>query len=155
MDYIEHLRSMVGKEKVIMVVAGAFVFDSNNRLLLQLRSDNETWGLPGGFMELGESVQETARREVLEETGLQLGELGLFGIYSGADYDKTFSNGDQVAMLQVIFTCKDFKGELIQTNEESLKNEFYFIDALPDKLFTDHKIFFDDFLSDKEKPIIA
>ncbi|WP_306472686.1 hypothetical protein [Bacillus sp. es.036] len=42
MDYIQHLRSMVGHEKVIMVVAGAMVFDDENRLLLQLRTDNES-----------------------------------------------------------------------------------------------------------------
>ena len=105
MDYIRHLRSLVGKEKVIMVVAGAFVFDQENRLLLQKRTDNEKWGLPGGFMELGETVQETARREVFEETGLCLGKLDLFNVYSGADYDKTFSNGDQVSMVLLLFTC--------------------------------------------------
>jgi ADP-ribose pyrophosphatase YjhB (NUDIX family) len=92
MDYIKHLRSMVGQEKVIMVVAGAFVFDKENRLLLQKRTDNGQWGLPGGFMELEETVQDTTRREVFEETGLHLGKLELFGIYSGPDYDKTFSN---------------------------------------------------------------
>ncbi|WP_226675714.1 NUDIX domain-containing protein [Rossellomorea aquimaris] len=80
MDYITYLRSMVGKERVITVVAGALVFDHDNRLLLQLRSDNETWGLPGGFMELDESVRDTAKREVFEETGLRLGHMELFGL---------------------------------------------------------------------------
>ncbi|WP_082380953.1 NUDIX domain-containing protein [Bacillus sp. CHD6a] len=75
MDYITHLRSMVGNEKVIMVVAGAFVFDEEGKLLLQQRSDNAQWGLPGGFMELGENIRETARREVQEETGLHLEQL--------------------------------------------------------------------------------
>ncbi|MET3849070.1 NUDIX domain-containing protein [Paenibacillus sp. OAE614] len=69
MDYIQHLRSMVGNEKVVMVVAGAFVFDIKNRVLMQKRSDNGQWSFPGGFMDLGESVQDTARREVYEETG--------------------------------------------------------------------------------------
>ena len=125
MDYIRHLRSLVGQEKVIMVVAGAFVFDKGNRLLLQKRTDNGQWGLPGGFMELEETVQDTARREVFEETGLNLGKLELFGIYSGPDYDKTFSNGDQVSMIQFIFTCKDIKGELVESNSESLNNQFF------------------------------
>jgi 8-oxo-dGTP pyrophosphatase MutT (NUDIX family) len=154
MDYIKRLRSMVGNEKVIMVVAGAFVFDQENRLLLQLRSDTNTWGLPGGFMELGETVQETAKREVFEETGLELGELHLFGIYSGPDYDKTFSNGDQVSMVQVSFTCHDFTGELIEENEESLSNKFFPLNELPSNLFTDHKVFFDDYFSGNDRPFI-
>ncbi|WP_407072341.1 NUDIX domain-containing protein [Planococcus liqunii] len=82
MDYIKNLRSMVGHEKVIMVIAGTFVFDKDNRLLLQQRSDTGEWGLPGSFMELGENFHYAARREVLEETGFNLGKLELFGIYS-------------------------------------------------------------------------
>jgi len=58
MDYIKPLRSMVGHEKVLMVVSGAFVFDKENRVLMQKRSDNGQWGFPGGFMELGEIVRE-------------------------------------------------------------------------------------------------
>ena len=156
MDYIKNLRSLIGKERVIMVVAGAFVFDKKNRLLLQQRSDNEKWGLPGGFMELEETVQDTARREVFEETGLRLGKLDLFGIYSGPEYDKTFSNGDQVSMVQLLFTCYEFEGELNNNNNnnESLRNVFFDLDKLPDNLFPDHQIFFEDLLSNRDRPIL-
>jgi ADP-ribose pyrophosphatase YjhB (NUDIX family) len=145
---------MVGQERVIMVVAGAFVFDKENRLLLQKRTDNGQWGLPGGFMELEETVQDTTRREVFEETGLHLGKLELFGIYSGPDYNKTFSNGDQVSLVQFLFTCKDFKGELVESNPESMNNHFFSLNKLPENLFSDHKAFFYDLFSDEEKPII-
>lgn len=154
MDYIKHLRSLVGNEKVIMVVAGAFVFDRKKRLLLQQRTDNGEWGLPGGFMELGETVQDTARREVYEETGLRLGKLDLFGIYSGSNYDKTFSNGDQTSLVQIIFTCNQFEGVLVEQNEESIKNEFFPLKKLPDPIFTDHRTFLYDLLLNNERPII-
>ncbi len=154
MNYIEHLRSLVGQEKVIMVVAGAFVFDKENRLLLQKRTDNKTWGLPGGFMELGETVQEAAKREVFEETGLRLGKFNLFGIYSGPDYDKTFPNGDQVSMVQLLFTCNEYEGELVKQNSESLNNEFFPLDQLPEDLYTDHRKFLHDLVSNKEQPIL-
>ena len=154
MSYIEHLRSLVGQEKVIMVVAGAFVFDKENRLLLQRRTDNKSWGLPGGFMELGETVQEAAKREVFEETGLHLGKLDLFGIYSGPDYDKTFPNGDQVSMVQLLFTCNEYEGELVNHNSESLNNAFFSLDQLPENLFSDHQKFFHDLISNKEQPIL-
>ncbi|KMJ57429.1 hypothetical protein AB685_15505 [Bacillus sp. LL01] len=154
MDYIAHLRSMVGNEKVIMVVAGAFVFDTEGRLLLQQRSDNEQWGLPGGFMELGENISDAARREVYEETGIHLEQLELFGIYSGPEYDKTFPNGDQASLVQVLFTCKQYYGELINSNDESLRNEFFHLHSLPENIFTEHKLFIDDLLTKQNLPII-
>ncbi|GIN72872.1 DNA mismatch repair protein MutT [Bacillus sp. J14TS2] len=154
MDYIQHVRSMVGNEKVIMVVAGAFVFDRENAILMQKRADNGQWGFPGGFMELGESVQDTAKREVYEETGLLLEELELFGIYSGPQYDKTFPNGDQVSLVQISFVCKRYSGELVESNEESIQNKFFPIEELPKNIFTDHQVFVDDLLSEKQLPII-
>lgn len=155
MDYIKHLRSMVGNEKVIMVAAGAFVFDQENRVLMQQRSDSGQWGFPGGFMDLGENVQDTARREVYEETGLELEELALFGIYSGPQYDKTFANGDQVSIVLVIFICRQYTGELVRSNEESIHNRFYSLEELPENIFTEHKMLIDDLLSGKQLPIIG
>ncbi|WP_400242165.1 NUDIX hydrolase [Niallia sp. JL1B1071] len=154
MDYIQHIRSMIGQEKIIMVVAGSIVFDNENRILLQKRSDNGEWGIAGGFMELGETIQDTARREVFEETGLKLGSLELFALYSGPQYDKTFPNGDQVSMVQVVFTSKDFTGELVAKNGESLAIKFFEVDHLPEPLFKDHRMIFEDLLSKKEVPII-
>ncbi|WP_152397781.1 NUDIX hydrolase [Paenibacillus cellulositrophicus] len=155
MDYIQHLRSMVGNEKVIMVVAGAFVFDKENRVLMQKRSDNGQWGFPGGFMDLGESIQDTARREIYEETGLILKELKLFGIYSGPQYDKTFSNGDQVSLVLISFVCDQYSGELVESNEESIQNKFYSLKELPEHIFTEHKMLIEDLLSNKRLPIIG
>ncbi|MGI2326796.1 NUDIX hydrolase [Planococcus sp. YIM B11945] len=152
MEYIQHLRSLVGNEKVLMVVAGALVFDQDGRLLLQLRTDTKEWGVPGGFMEPGETLQETAAREVLEETGLQPKELELYAIYSGPQYDKTFPNGNQVSLVQVFFTCKQFAGELIDENDETLAVRFFKLDELPTALFSDHSMIFHDLLSGKTAP---
>ncbi|WP_367281439.1 NUDIX hydrolase [Planococcus shixiaomingii] len=137
-----------------MVIAGAFVIDPEERILLQQRSDTGEWGLPGGFMEMNETIQESAKREVYEETGLQMKQLKLFGIYSGPNYDKTFANGDQVSMVQIIFTCRQYEGHLVERNEESLQNKFYRINELPQNLFGDHKDFFEDLLSEKLHPVI-
>ncbi|MBN8210924.1 NUDIX domain-containing protein [Bacillus sp. NTK071] len=155
MDYIQRLRSLVGNEKVIMVVSGAFIFDEENRVLMQKRTDNGQWGFPGGFMELGESVVDTAKREVYEETGLILNELELFGIYSGPKYDKTFSNGDQVALVLISFISKKYSGDLIESNEESIHNKFYSLKELPKNIFTEHKVLVEDLLSKKQVPIIG
>lgn len=60
---------MSGKQSFILPTASVIVVDADGNILLQHRSDNGYWGLPGGAMELGESFEETARREVLEELG--------------------------------------------------------------------------------------
>lgn len=146
---------MVGNEKVIMVVAGAFIFDDKNRVLMQKRSDNGQWAFPGGFMDLGESVQDTVRREIFEETGLKLKKLELFGIYSGPQYDKTFSNGDQVSLVLISFISKHYTGSLVESNEESLQNGFYSLEDLPENIFDEHRMLIEDLLSKKQLPIIG
>lgn len=153
-DYIRYIRKLVGHRKVIMVVAGAFVFDSENRLLLQLRSDNHTWGHPGGFMEFGETVEDTARREVYEETGLYLGNMELFGIYSGPLHEQKLENDDQIALVKIIFSCKEFEGALNSNNKESISLKFFSLNEFPSNLLPSQKYEFDDLLSDCSPPFI-
>ncbi|WP_409298932.1 NUDIX hydrolase [Peribacillus sp. SCS-26] len=147
MDYITYLRSMVGHERVIMVTAGVFVFDEKDRLLLQKRSDNGQWGLPGGFLELDEDLQTAARREVFEETGLKVNGLELFGIYSGPRFNKTFANGNQVSLVQILFVSRSYTGSVLEQNEESIENKFYSLKNLPDRIFTDHVEFINDMVT--------
>lgn len=67
----------------IVVTGGAILRDGKDRILLQQRSDYEDWGLPGGGMNPGETIQETMIREVFEETGLSVKDCELYAIYSG------------------------------------------------------------------------
>lgn len=76
-DYIMDLRKVVGARPLIVPGSVVFVYDHEGRVLLHRRGDNGCWGFPGGVMELGESFEDTARREVFEETGLLVGELTL------------------------------------------------------------------------------
>jgi ADP-ribose pyrophosphatase YjhB (NUDIX family) len=145
-DYIKYLRKMVGKSKVILVVAGVLVFDENDCLLLHRRSDNGYWGIPGGFMELGETVEDTARREVLEETGLTLGKMELFNVYSGPERDQVLNNGDELSGVSIVYVCRDFTGEF-KLNDESLEVKFFSLESLPENLFPVQNYLFEDLLS--------
>ena len=154
-DYIREIRSLVGNTKIIMVACGALVYDSEDRLLLHKRGDNGYWGIPGGYLEIGETVEDAARREVFEETGLRLGKMVLFGIYSGVKSEWTHTNGDQVANVLIEFVCRDYEGELAQVTEESLDIRFFALDDLPAKLFPGQKQIFADLMSGKQTTIIS
>ena len=84
-NYIQWIRSKVGHEKVILVFAGGCLFDDCGRVLLQRRGDSGKWGFPGGAVELGETPEETAVRELKEETGLDVEVESLIGIYTDSD----------------------------------------------------------------------
>jgi 8-oxo-dGTP pyrophosphatase MutT (NUDIX family) len=103
MGYIEDLRKVIGHRPILLVGAAVLVRDPQGRLLLGLRADNHQWGIPGGAMEPGETVEETARREALEETGLALGDLRLFGVFSGPEFFYTYPNGDQVHNVSIVY----------------------------------------------------
>ncbi|MEH1166509.1 NUDIX domain-containing protein [Micromonospora sp. CPCC 205539] len=72
------------------------VVSDNGHLLLIERADTGDWGLPGGFMEPGESFEDAARREVREEVGIELDGLDFLGVFSGPQYFYRYPNGDEV-----------------------------------------------------------
>ena len=130
MGYIRELRALVGSRPIIMVGAGVLLL-RGDQVLLQRREDNGLWGIPGGSLEPGESLEEAARREVREEVGLEVGSLNLFGVYSGSKQFFTYPNGDQIYDVCVTFWTRDFTGEMCADPEEVLDLVFFPIQALP------------------------
>ncbi|WP_339218624.1 NUDIX domain-containing protein [Paenibacillus sp. FSL W7-1332] len=118
----------------IVVTGGAIIRDHHGRILLQRRSDYGNWGLPGGGMEAGESVEETMRREVLEETGLVVRDHELYGVYSGPRMQYRYPDGNEVVFVMFIFNATvDLEGKTEEqgrilnhhdVNNESLQLEF-------------------------------
>jgi 8-oxo-dGTP pyrophosphatase MutT (NUDIX family) len=102
----------------LVPAASAIVVDDQGRVLLQRRRDNELWALPGGGMELGESVGETARREVREETGYDVEVLHVVGVYSDPKHVFAYSDGEVRQEFSVCVACRVTGGELA-TSEES------------------------------------
>ena len=133
-DYILNLRKLVGHRLLLQVGASVIVEDAAGRTLLGRRTDNHAWGYPGGSVEPDEDVEEAARRELFEETGLRAGNLELFGVYSGPRLHYVYPNGDEVSNIDIVFLCRDFSGTLCPQPEEIEELAWFAPDALPDKL---------------------
>jgi ADP-ribose pyrophosphatase YjhB (NUDIX family) len=78
----------------LVPAASAVVVDDAGRLILQRRSDNDLWALPGGAMEIGESVAGTVVREVREETGLDVRPEYVIGVYTDPDHVFAYDDGE-------------------------------------------------------------
>ena len=83
MGYVDELRAVIGHRPILMPGIRAVIRDERGAVLLQLRSDFRIWGLPAGGMEIGESVVDTLRREVLEATGLTVVRARPFSCHGG------------------------------------------------------------------------
>lgn len=143
MEYIPWIRSKVGHEKIILVVALTLIFDDDGKVLLQKRSkDEEIWSFPGGMMELGESAEETAVRETKEETGLDVEITSLFGVYT--KYFHQYGNGDNVQPIAIVFNSHIIGGKLIVDGTETHDLRYFKPEEAP-KLFTPQN---DDILED-------
>ncbi|MCD8873134.1 NUDIX hydrolase [Mammaliicoccus sciuri] len=134
MEYISSLRDKVGHAPVILVGALVLIFNKDKQVLLQLRSDNESWGLPGGTMELGESFEEAATREVYEETNLEIQNLKFITNFSGKDYHMVYPNGDEAYTVTALFESEEYEGELSADIKETQNLKFFDLDKLPQNI---------------------
>ena len=131
MSYVRELRALVGHHPLVVPGAAVLIFDEQNRLLLQHRRDNQQWGLIGGSMEIGESLAETARREVFEETSLILDELNWFDLFSGQELIYQYPHGDIIVNVVAAYTSRQFRGKLKINPEEGYELRFFYLNKLP------------------------
>ncbi|CAL9423851.1 NUDIX hydrolase [Streptomyces sp. enrichment culture] len=117
----------------LVVAASAVVTDGDGRVLLQRRRDNGLWALPGGAMDMDESLPGAAVREVREETGLDVEITGLVGTYTDPRHIIAYSDGEVRRQFNVCFTARVVGGSLA-VSDESTEVRFVPVgelDALP------------------------
>ena len=144
-EYIKRIRSYVGHERIILVGAGIFIY-KDGKLLLQKRRDSGLWADHGGCVEIGETLEETAKRELFEETGLTANSLEFFKIYSGKKMLHTYPNGDKVYLIISFWICEDFSGEIKIDPNEVIELKWFDINEMPKEIETTLKRPFSDFI---------
>ncbi|KZE67866.1 ADP-ribose pyrophosphatase [Paenibacillus jamilae] len=134
MNYIRELRELVGTRPIIMAGACVILIDDEGRLLLQQRTDNDLWGLPGGSMEPGENMKEVASRELFEEVGLEAKELELLDIFSGPELYYRYPHGDEVYNVVAAYICKEYSGIIRGDGNEVQDVQFFDLNKIPNQI---------------------
>lgn len=130
MSYINDIRKHIGHEP--MLSAGAtIVVLKDNKILLNLRADTNTWGIPGGSLELGETLEETAARELKEETNLEAESFTLLNVFSGNNFYFEYPNGDKLHSVIALYLANGVTGKLKITDNESYRLQYFGKDELP------------------------
>jgi mutator protein MutT len=132
-EYIKSMRKYIGHER-LMIVGASVIVHKNGKLLLQKRKDNGCWGYPGGCVELGETVESAARRELFEETGLTAHSLELLDVFSGKDLFYTYPNGDMVSIVDMMYLCENFSGDMKMHTDETTDLQWFELNELPEKI---------------------
>lgn len=125
MGYIEEIRGLTGSRPLILNSAAAIIKNKKDELLFVFRKDTNNWGLCGGYMELGETFEETILREIREELHVADSSLKLYGIFSGKEFYHKYPNGDQVYSIIALFEVR-IVGEAIKVDHKEISKFQYF-----------------------------
>jgi len=130
-SYAGRLRRAVGDRRLILPSARAIIRDAAGRVLLVRRRDNGRWVMPAGSLELGESILDCLKREVKEESGLDVVSATLIAVYSAPRFAFTNAYGGDHQMLSLVFRVDAWAGELATATDETTDACFFASDALP------------------------
>ncbi len=148
-DYIKELRKRTNHMPLVLPHSVVVLFNEKDEVLLEERSDDGYFDFPGGSIDLKESAEDAARRELLEETGLVADELELFKVYSGEITHYVYFNGDEIYGVDLVYICKKYHGEEKPQIEEVKNLKFYSLLDMPSKMSKRNKQIVIDLLHSK------
>lgn len=132
-NYVKTMRSMIGTKPLLICGASVIVI-RDGYILLQKRKDNGCWGYHGGCLELGEHLEDAAKRELYEETGLKINSMKLYGVFSGPELHYVYPHGDEVYNVDTVYICDDFEGELSADTGEVTELRWFRFNEIPENL---------------------
>lgn len=135
MSYISELRKYVGHKALMSNAASCILFDKEKGILLERRTDNGQWCIPGGATEIGEEPEEGLLREVKEETGLDISDPELLMVK--ANIHVVYPNKDEVYYTDFVYVVTKYRGELSHDSESS-ELKWFEADKLPGNIMANH-----------------
>lgn len=145
MDYIKVIRELIG-DRPLLLVGTSVIAIRNDMILLQKRADIGVWGYPGGYMEIGETTEESAKREFKEETGLIANDIKLYGVFAGENRHYTYPNGHEVYCTDIVYTCFDFSQSANEHDDEVTEVKWFPLNNLPKDLASSQKDIIEKFI---------
>ena len=133
-DYLKELRKRTNHMPLLLPHSVVVLFNEKGEVLLEERADDGYFDFPGGGIDLKESAEEAAKRELLEETGLVADELDLFKVYSGEITHYVYFNGDEIYGIDLVYLCNKYHGQLVPQKEEVKSLKFYDLKDMPSKM---------------------
>lgn len=131
MGYMEELRQAVGNRPLIMVGAALIIVNPNRQILMIKRNDNRCWGIPGGALELGETLSDALRRETREEIGIDLKDFELFGVYSGLELFYQYPDGAEVYNVSIVYITRNMFDDIHVNLDEHSEYQYFDLESLP------------------------
>ena len=128
-SYIKKIRKLVGDEFLILNATAVIIVNSDNEILLQKRSDNGYWGLPGGLLELDDTITEGAIREVKEETNLDISIKRFIGVF--VNPFMRWKEKDSAKVYSFAFLGEIKGGDLKVNDSESTEMQYFNYENLP------------------------
>jgi ADP-ribose pyrophosphatase YjhB (NUDIX family) len=136
--HLKQIREKYGQGLLLLPGVSALVFNDAGEILLGRRSDNGKWAVIGGIIDPGEEPAAACRREVLEETGVEIAIERISGVYMSPVVN--YPNGDVAQYVITAFRCRIIDGEPRVADDESLEVRFFPLTELPDDLREDHEL---------------
>ncbi len=146
MSYIGDMRKFVGHAPIMAVAAMGILYNEEKGLLLEKRTDTGEWCTPGGAIELGETLEEALRREIKEETNLDIANPKLFDIK--ANVHMVYPNKDEVYYTDIVYEINEFHGDL-KPDGESRELCFFSLDKLPENIMPTQIGYIEKFVQEK------
>ncbi|OIK10869.1 DNA mismatch repair protein MutT [Bacillus sp. MUM 116] len=131
MGYCEDIREMIGDSPLIIVRPSVAIINDKREILLS-RNVGGMWTIPGGTLQLNESVEECITRIVFENIGVKIKVLKLLGVYSGKELINRVD--ERYHTVAIGYLCTEYEGEITPQSDTGIEARFFRLNQLPEEV---------------------